>query len=75
VHRDSHPRYFYIPCRKEHRGIGGLFFDDIATGEAGYDAEVRCGGALWGSQGTLPANRVAETSIPAYGWWRGSTVR
>ncbi|KAI8468310.1 MAG: coproporphyrinogen III oxidase [Monoraphidium minutum] len=33
-------RYFYIPCRKEHRGIGGLFFDDIASGEAGYDAEA-----------------------------------
>lgn len=34
-------RYFYIPCRKEHRGIGGLFFDDVSSGEAGYDAEVR----------------------------------
>jgi coproporphyrinogen III oxidase len=34
-------RYFYIPCRKEHRGIGGLFFDDVASGEAGYDAEAR----------------------------------
>ncbi|GBF93673.1 coproporphyrinogen III oxidase [Raphidocelis subcapitata] len=33
-------RYFYIPCRKEHRGIGGLFFDDVASGEAGYDAEA-----------------------------------
>lgn len=33
-------RYFYIPCRKEHRGIGGLFFDDVASDEAGYNAEV-----------------------------------
>lgn len=24
-------RYFYIPCRKEHRGLGGIFFDDLDT--------------------------------------------
>ena len=23
--------YFYIPARLEHRGVGGLFFDDVAT--------------------------------------------
>lgn len=32
-------RYFYIPARKEHRGIGGLFFDDLSSEEAGYDVE------------------------------------
>jgi hypothetical protein len=32
--------YFYIPARKEHRGIGGLFFDDLSS------EEVR-----WGSVG------------------------
>ena len=37
-------RYFYIPARKEHRGVGGLFFDDVeASAAAGYDVEqVRC---------------------------------
>ncbi len=36
--------YFYLPARAEHRGIGGVFFDDLAAGaEGGLDAEaVRC---------------------------------
>ena len=27
--------YFYIPCRKEHRGVGGVFFDEIMADEKG----------------------------------------
>lgn len=30
--------YFYIPARKEHRGIGGLFFDDLPADEPTFDA-------------------------------------
>ena len=32
-------RYFYIPARKEHRGVGGLFFDDLDAAVESYDVE------------------------------------
>lgn len=32
-------RYFYIPARKEHRGVGGLFFDDVDAASSPYDVE------------------------------------
>lgn len=35
-----HYRYFYIPARKEHRGIGGLFFDDLEAEGAAYDVQA-----------------------------------
>jgi hypothetical protein len=28
-------RYFYLPARGEHRGVGGLFFDDMTKSEEG----------------------------------------
>lgn len=28
--------YFYIPARKEHRGLGGIFFDDLMTSEGEF---------------------------------------
>lgn len=34
LYRDSKQAcdaYFYIPARKEHRGTGGIFFDDLET--------------------------------------------
>ena len=34
-------RYFYIPARKEHRGVGGIFFDDLSIQES-KSAEQVC---------------------------------
>ena len=31
--------YFYLPARREHRGIGGLFFDDVPADEGAFNAE------------------------------------
>jgi coproporphyrinogen III oxidase len=34
--------YFYIPARKEHRGVGGLFFDDLDQKDETFNVEEVC---------------------------------
>lgn len=31
--------YFYLPARKEHRGVGGIFFDDLDAAAEDYDVD------------------------------------
>lgn len=35
-------KYFYIPARQEHRGIGGIFFDDLDASKASFGAPQVC---------------------------------
>ena len=48
--------YFYIPARLEHRGVGGLFFDDVATSAEANAASV------------APSDAKAFTKAVALSW-------
>jgi coproporphyrinogen III oxidase len=52
-------RYFYLPHRREPRGVGGIFFDELASGDTGADfAFVRqVGEAFLGIYPTLVSRR------------------
>ncbi len=50
--KEACDRYFYLPHRKEPRGIGGLFFDDL--NEGGFTHDFRF------------MRRVADHYLPAY---------
>ena len=54
-------RYFYLPHRQEPRGVGGIFFDDLASGdrEADFAFVKRVGEALLGVYPRIVARRKA----------------
>ncbi len=58
-------RYFYIPARKEHRGVGGLFFDDLVEGEEEYDVRQVRVGVGGCSIPILPVHHLYRNIVPA----------
>ncbi|MCO5587757.1 hypothetical protein L7F22_041709 [Adiantum nelumboides] len=57
--------YFYIPARKEHRGIGGIFFDDLeffSTGGADHQSDEKSDRALVFEF----VSKLAEGFLPSY---------
>lgn len=66
-------RYFYIPARKEHRGVGGLFFDDLDVAEESYDVEafVRdVGAGILPSWEPIVQRRRGDAFTPAQRDWQ-----
>ena len=58
--------YFYIPCRKEHRGVGGIFFDDIPADGRGMgfvDGLVKSWMDVWLDHIVEERQRVEWTEV------------
>ena len=55
--------YFYIPARREHRGVGGVFFDDMSSDELGLFPEDD-----GGKEEATPRDAAAFTKAVGLGW-------
>ncbi len=64
--------YFYIPARKEHRGVGGVFFDDLQSSSdvplAHDPAEVPTAREPRGDHAPTVSDAEAFTKAVAQGW-------
>jgi coproporphyrinogen III oxidase len=57
-------RYFYLPHRKEPRGVGGIFFDELASGDTNRDfAFVRAVGDAFVTAYPTIVGRRKETAF------------
>jgi coproporphyrinogen III oxidase len=64
--------YFYIPCRGEHRGVGGIFYDDLST-DAGFDPQGftrDVGSSMIASWAPIVERRRSETFTDAQRQWQ-----
>jgi len=57
--------YFYIPMRKERRGVGGIFFDDVQAGDLAREG--------WGDGGAEAMTRAVGSAL--LGSWIPITER
>jgi len=59
-------RYFYLPHRQEPRGVGGIFFDDLAATDAAGGAEFAFVGAVGEAVLSVYPRIVARRKDTAY---------